>query len=78
VVVEGADLVVTVLDLEEDESREVLRGLRVRYAGTPLVVLATVGEALELGDVLEGCTVVSVDAEPERIVAAVLEAHPER
>jgi DNA-binding NarL/FixJ family response regulator len=75
-VVEGADLIVTALDLEEEESREVLRGLRTRYASTPLVVVATVGETLELGDVLEGCTVVPVNAEPERIVAAVLEALP--
>lgn len=76
VAVEGADLIVTALDLEEEESREILRGLRTRYASTPLVVLATVGEALELGDVLEGCTVVPVDAEPERIVAAVHAALP--
>jgi len=73
VVVEGADLVVTALDLEEEESREVLRVLRTRYPNTPLVVAATVGETLELGDVLEGCTVVPVDAKPEQLVAAVLD-----
>lgn len=76
VAVEGADLVVTALDLEEEDGREVVRGLRTRYPSTPLVVVATVGETLELGEVLEGCTVVPVDAEPEQIVAAVLDALP--
>jgi DNA-binding NarL/FixJ family response regulator len=76
VVVEGADLVVTALDLEGEEGRDVLRGLRTRYPSTPLVVAATVGEALELGDLLEGCTVVPVDAPAEQLVAAVLDALP--
>src|SRR6266536_4064660 len=71
-VVEGADLIVTALDFEEEENLEVLRGLRTRYAGTRVVVAATVGEALELGGLLEGCRVVPVDAEPGRIVAAAL------
>ena len=76
VVVEGADLVVTVLDLEEDEGREVVRGLRTRYPSTPLVVAATVSETLALGDLLDGCTVVPVSAAPEQVVAAVLDALP--
>jgi CheY-like chemotaxis protein len=74
VAVEGADLVVTALDLEEEDGRQVLRGLRTRYPSTPLVVAATVGETLDLGELLEGCTVVSVDAEPEQVAAAVLGA----
>src|SRR6266540_1023891 len=42
----------------------------------PLVVVATVGETLDLGELLEGCTVVSVDAEPEQVAAAVRGALP--
>jgi hypothetical protein len=76
VAVEGADLVVTVLDLEEDEGREVVRGLRTRYPSTPLVVAATISETLALGDLLDGCTVVPVSAAPEQVVAAVLDALP--
>jgi hypothetical protein len=76
IAVEGADLVVTALDLEEEEGRQVLRGLRTRYPSTPLVVAATVGETLDLGELLEGCTVVPVDAEPEQVAAAVHGALP--
>jgi hypothetical protein len=63
-----------VLDLEEEEGREVVRGLRTRYPSTPLVVAATVSETLALGDLLEGCTVVAVSAALEEVVAAVLDA----
>jgi len=56
--------------------KQVLRGLRTRYPSTPLVVAATVGETLDLGELLEGCTVVSVDAEPEQVAAAVRGALP--
>ena len=78
VAVDGADLIITGLDLEQEDGRAVLRGLRTRYASKPLVVLATVGKALELGDALERCTVVPVGADPERIVAVVLDALPGR
>jgi hypothetical protein len=70
--VAGADVVVTGLGLEREESRAVLRGLRVRYERTPLVVLAAVAEALELADELYGCTVLPEDAEPGRIADAVV------
>jgi hypothetical protein len=73
VVVEGADVVVSALDFERDEGRDVLGGLRLRYPGTPLVVAATAAESLELADELYGCTVVPVDAEAERIVDVVKE-----
>ena len=73
VVVEGADVVVTALDFERDEGRNVLEGLRLRYPATPLVVAATAAESLELADELYGCTVVPVDAEAERIVDVVKE-----
>jgi hypothetical protein len=76
VAVEGADLVVTVLGLEEEEGREVVRGLRTRYPNTPLVVAATVSETLALGHLLDGCTVVPVSAAPEEVVAAVLDSLP--
>lgn len=73
IAVEGADLVVTALDLRRDDSRDVLRGLRTRYPDTPLVVAATVQETLDLADLLEGCVVVPVDCSPERFAAAVLQ-----
>ena len=72
--VEGADVVVTALDLGTESGRGVLRGLRTRYPRVPLVVAATVREAIELEDVLAGCTVVPVDAEPDRVAAAVVDA----
>jgi len=74
--VEGADVVVTALDLETESGRGVLRGLRTRYPRIPVVVAATVGEALELEDVLAGCTVVPVNADPERVAAAVVDVLP--
>lgn len=76
VAVEGADLVVTALDLGGEDGRQVLRGLRARYPSTPLVVAATVADTLELGELLVGCTVVPVGAEPERFVTAILGALP--
>src|SRR5579862_8735690 len=79
--VEGADLVVTALDLETTAGRDGLRGLRTRYPEIPLVVAATVGQALGLEDLLAGGCVVPVDAGPERVAAAVVEAlarRPER
>jgi hypothetical protein len=74
VAVDGADLVVTALDLDQEDGLAVLVGLRTRYPGTPLVVVAPVGETVEL-DNLEGCTVVPV-AEPDKVVAAVLDTLP--
>ena len=71
VVVEGADVVVTALDFEREEARAVLKGLRLRYPDTPLVVGATAAESIELAEELDGCTVVPVDTEPGSVVAAV-------
>lgn len=76
VVVEGADVVVTALGLDREDGRNVVRGLRTRYPSTPLVVEATVADTLELGDELDGCTVVPQDAESDRVVAAVMDALP--
>jgi hypothetical protein len=72
VVVEGADLVVTALDLDREEARQVLDGLRTRYPSTPIAVLATVGQTVELRGLLEGCTVLPVAATPEQVAAEVL------
>lgn len=69
--VEGADVVFTALGFWREDAREVLRGLRTRYPGKPLVVAAAVADALELEDDLYGCTVVPEDAEPARIADAV-------
>jgi CheY-like chemotaxis protein len=71
--VEGADVVVTALDFGDENGRQVLRGLRTRYPSTPLVVEATVGEAVELEDDLAGCTAIPVDAGASRVVRAVLD-----
>ena len=76
IAVEGADLVVTALDLDERDGRNVVRGLRTRYPSRPVVVLATPVQTLVLGDALEGCTVLPVDATPTSVVAAVLERLP--
>jgi hypothetical protein len=78
VAVEGADLVVSALDLARQDGREVLQGLRTRYPTTPLVVAATPEQSLELAELLQGCSVVPVDAEPEHVAATVLAALPDR
>ncbi|MBD0338571.1 MAG: hypothetical protein ICV67_04695 [Thermoleophilia bacterium] len=72
-IVDGADLVVTALEFDGPTGRDVLKGLRLRYPGTPLVVAATAAESIELAEELHGCVVVPVDAEPERIVDVVKE-----
>lgn len=74
--IEGADLVLTALDLDREDARQVLQGLRIRYPSTPLTVLATGRQTIELGELLEGCTVLSVDAAPEQIAADVLSSLP--
>jgi len=70
-VVEGADVVVTAIDLDVEEGREVLRGLRTRYPSTALVVAATPAASLDLAAELAGCTVVPPTAGPDAIAAAV-------
>jgi hypothetical protein len=76
VAVEGADVVVTALDLDAQESRAVVEGLRIRYEHRPLVALATVAQTLELGDALQECTVLAIDSEPSRVATAVREVLP--
>lgn len=74
VAVEGADVVVTALDLADAGGAGVVRGLRTRYPNKPLIVAATASQSIELADVLEKCTVVPVDEGPDTVVAAVREA----
>ena len=76
VAVEGADLVVTALDLDQESGRDVLRGLRTRYPSVPLVVVATAAQAGDLDELLAGCTRVSSEAETAELLAAVLAALP--
>jgi DNA-binding NarL/FixJ family response regulator len=71
VAVEGADVVVTALDFASPNGLEVVRGLRTRYPDTQAIVLATIGQTLELGDILHDCTVLPVDTEPAHVAAAV-------
>lgn len=74
IAVEGADVVITALDLADEDGVGVLRGLRTRYPSKPLVVAATASQSLEFADVLDGCTVVPVDGGSDAVVAAVSEA----
>jgi DNA-binding response OmpR family regulator len=71
VAVEGADLVVTALDLDTTDGVGVVRGLRTRYRETPAVVLATVAQTLALEDVLDDCTVLPINGEPTYVATAV-------
>src|SRR5271165_4871563 len=50
-----ADLVVCSLDYEHAAAREVLRELRARYPGTPLVVEVPPHIDADLGGLLDGC-----------------------
>lgn len=70
--VEGADVVVAGLDLDKEDGVRVLEGLRVRYPSTALVVAVTPAQAIDHAALLRECSVVPVDAYPERVVRAVL------
>jgi hypothetical protein len=71
IAVEGADVVVSALDLSGQSGRDVVEGLRMRYRDKQTIVLATVAQTLELGDILDDCTVLPVDSAPEYVAAAV-------
>jgi len=66
-----ADLVVCSLGYENKQAREILRELRVRYPGTPLLVEAPPDADDELNGLLEGCHRLPVPATPEQVVDAV-------
>ena len=66
-----ADVVVCSLGYENGQAREILRELRMRYPGTPLLVDAPSEPDAELSQLLEGCHLLPAAATPEQIVAAV-------
>jgi len=66
-----ADLVVCCLGYESETAREVLRELRTRYPGIPLVVQAPSGADADLRELLDGCERLPAPASAEQIVAAV-------
>lgn len=66
-----ADLVVCSLDYEHEVAREVLRELRTRYPGTPLLVEVPSEMDAELRELLDGCHPLPARASAEQVVAAV-------
>lgn len=70
-VAHGADVIVSSLGIDRPETREVLRALRLRLPGTPLIVEAPAGEKAEWQDVLEGCDLLTSPVVPEQLVASV-------
>lgn len=70
-VAHGADVVVSSLGIGRPEAREVLRALRLRRPGTPLIVEVPPGENAEWQDVLEGCDLLPSPVVPEQLVASV-------
>ena len=71
-VTEGADAVVSCLDFDEAEAREVLRALRLQRPSTPVVVGSSAEPAESSSSLLKADAVVS-DGAPRRVVAAVHE-----
>jgi DNA-binding NarL/FixJ family response regulator len=59
------------LGYERETAREVLRELRTRYPGIPLVVEAPSDADADLRELLDGCEQLPAPATPEQIVAAV-------
>lgn len=70
----GADVVVSALGLDGSTGREVLEALRARLTDTALVVEVAPGLEDELGDLLEGCQIVTSPVDSERLVVSVREA----
>jgi hypothetical protein len=66
-----ADLVVCSLGYEREVAREVLRELRTRYPGVPLLVEVPSDVDADLRELLDGCHRLPAPATPEQIVAAV-------
>jgi len=65
------DLVVCSLGYEHEAAREILRELRTRYPGTPLLVEVPSDIDAELQELLNGCRQLPEPASTEQIVAAV-------
>lgn len=67
----GADLIVCSLGYEREVAREVLRELRARYPGVPLLVEVPSEIDAELQELLDGCHRLPAGAGPEQVVTAV-------
>ncbi len=80
-VAHGADVVVSSLDLDRPEAREVLQALQARCPETALVVEVAPGQEVEWQDILQGCDLFVSPVVPEQLVACVRGAlarrHPE-
>ncbi len=66
-----ADLVVCSLGYEREAAREVLRALRTRCPGVPLLVETPSDMDADLRELLDGCHQLPAPASTEQIVAAV-------
>jgi hypothetical protein len=72
--VDGADVVVSALGVEEGEKRAVLEALRRFHPRKPLVVELSAGEIDRYGDLIDGLHLVISPVPPEELVAAVNDA----
>jgi DNA-binding response OmpR family regulator len=72
--VDGADVVVSALGVEEREKRAVLEALRRFHPSKPLVVEVSAGEIDRYGDLINGVHLVISPVVPEELVAAVNDA----
>lgn len=71
VFVDGADVVISALGVQEEEKRIVLEALRRFHASTPLVVELPAGEIDLYGDLIDGLHLVISPVSPEELVMAV-------
>lgn len=72
--VDGADVIVTSLDLRKPDCVNVVDALRRFHPGTPLVVETSPDHAVEHAELLEGCDVIEAPARPKDLLAAVKNA----
>jgi DNA-binding NarL/FixJ family response regulator len=70
-VAHGADVVVSSLGLSRPEAREVLVALRERCPSTPIVVVASTGEADTWPDLPSECALIGSPVVPEELVSSV-------
>src|SRR5450631_3908775 len=63
----AADVVVCSLGYEREAAREILRELRTRYPGTPMVVEVPPDVDAELAELLDGCDLLPAPATPEQV-----------
>lgn len=72
--VDGADVVVSSLGVERNETCEVIEALRIKYPRTPLIVELPPEAAGRRRDLLGSCDLLEGPAEPEAVVVAVQRA----